>query len=1021
MHTETRPLHAFLTRPLHTFLLSPPPSPPLLTRSLIARAHRDRNYTMGWAGGLSTPPPHPQRGEKWCNSLRQKGGSIGRDDRERGHGAPQILCVYVDPFLVDSSLLGGSLMSPGQATAQVMAAATSAAGKAVLAEDVGGTLTEVTSETFIDTTNTVSQELALVGGDPIEIIVDLQQALFGSYAQVQAERARRNQSPRRQYEEKLGQQSKMTSQPCSMDHKHSDGAHDKLLSSGHPNDRSFLNSLCKPQIVIHFGKSYFEISTLEELDKVIQGARTGSFAADADKTIIAFLQGSRWIRKEDIFSLTTTRCGPSLVTLVLRERGGGYTEDDLKSILQHFGNREVLSQACTQLLELQCLLVKRPDQNAASERWRSVVNSLQILSEDKVCTALNHAVRAEQAIFDSLTASLACPSIITDMNHNQNVRSDTAVFQPVADSVPMSNTNSSGTQEIDTVFPMKKRPRLSGSRSKGESDLDGHRILQESAAMRLQSVYPHVWVRFVESAESIPVAFEDTNLGMVRSIKSLCEAINRALQSVGNKHSAACLHLLNCDNGLDPVVIVEMHPPFKVIQRKCDTDTWKYSVSGMIGKAHQNPILISKAEDFTSKFERHSEKCFEIFQDNGLLEKCRESSMSLSMLFGWTAETRRQQSGRGMVQLRKGISVHPCAEMSKKPVDSAGLAREISLPWPSQFCPSDLGLEMEECQTDFTNILPRRRISFAQSCVVLFFQHRDCIKFRHSTEGKKRQIDGVCVFPYVRICCPFNDNHKQKCKFYARYKYLDPPHPGWFHHRNSCEKMFLLKKSHSVHTCQPDCHSGNSRFQTGIRGKCLWPTKCLEQARAMELLKVSLPEIVAGFGFLRGTTAFSAVTKQLYDHLRRSRVKSVHASYQKLLDYLCNGLENGRFAFVSLQGLDGFSGLKPRFYLTLAQQLALPKLQFVSGFAIDFLYSLIDGMDVAYGMFSLRGPSGLLVTLAIFFIEKENQDGIQWITDKLLRSYQIYGIKMRPMVLFFLVLNLLSRGGNDMFCTDCIS
>lgn len=523
-----------------------------------------------------------------------------------------------------------------------------------------------------------------------------------------------------------------------------------------------------------------------------------------------------------------------------------------------------------------------------------------------------------------------------------------------------------------------------------------------------------------------PFSFQANELDAVENIQGLTKAINSALQLKENSKSASCLKLIQDDTTVKKVVIVKKLTSLNIISNADLEESWTILNATGIGKNFEYPILIADSEIVNSHFEEYSviaEKIFKtenFFETRKTLGSCGRTSgtngpasaLSLRDYLGVPNPVKcRNQESAGA--LTTGLRRHPQSKANTESqsgnLRSASTAGEI---FPKFIFASDLGID-DTYPDSSTQVRAGSAISVAQNRLYEFLLARENgLDLRYSVQDQKDVVihEGnphVLAYRKIRIHCsgksPQSKLSKGHCEYGCTYEYITDKTSSGIEGRSP---IFKLIKSTTTHNCTEQCWLYSGR---GSRGHSSWTLEDLRQIKGLMRAGVKLDKIVLAAGFQGSNGEPNPMRKkQLYDAIQHQSSKIQKDVYQNLMTSLKERLECGDTAFVSMQGLDGSKDAKPRFYVQLVDHLAILKLGWVPVFSIDFMYRILRELNVAFGHVSVLTPAHLLVIVAIFFIETENQDGIDWILKKFLWVHEHFKIKLQSMVCTLLTSSLRS-------------
>lgn len=562
-----------------------------------------------------------------------------------------------------------------------------------------------------------------------------------------------------------------------------------------------------------------------------------------------------------------------------------------------------------------------------------------------------------------------------------------------------------------------------------------------------------LWVQnfAVPASGPWPLYFLDTDLSTVHTIQGLSQLIQSALNLDVNQCSVKYLGFSKDDISKRTIHIVECNKIVMTEFKICDDEPWAYGKASSRGKAYECPISLAKVDEITSKFESFSARMKHVFSETRFDESraiirydgphrrraaellaTSQPKQELHDFLGYailrsSARERKRTDAAAVIQ--KGLGIHPQAVLSNQLSESSAtgapdLYCRDAPEFPERVFPGDL-----EISGYNMHLMVRRgksNLSFAQDSLIDFLQLREGVKceLRHTVSGAR-----ILDFPsedkkpykYLKLRCKGRDRQRIKCTYYCKYRYEKLPCS--VNARDLKTAIFKRVKFSSNHSCD-QLHCGFS-FR-GTQGSSTWNSAHLLKARWLAYAEVDLRTIAQAFGFHKGSGASShsidRTATRLYHAIRYQDITMKRNAYSELLTYFKQTLESGETAFVSLQGLNGVDTAKPRLVVQLANQLALLKLGWAPAASIDFAYKFILGWNVAFGMLTVLTPAGSLATVALFFIETENKDGIDFVLEKIKLSLQHFGIKFQPMVNSFARFGLvyLVLTGPVSFTTDCI-
>ena len=527
-----------------------------------------------------------------------------------------------------------------------------------------------------------------------------------------------------------------------------------------------------------------------------------------------------------------------------------------------------------------------------------------------------------------------------------------------------------------------------------------------------------------------PLYFIDTEIRTVLTIQGLSQLIQRALSLDVNQRTVKYLGISEDNIIKKTTSIVECDRSARTNFQICDDEPWIYSNTSSRGRAYERPILLANVDEMTSKFECFSTRMKHVFSEAQFYESRKITTYDgshrrratqlpatsqpkqLHDFLGYSilkSSARERKRTEAAAVIQNGIGTHPQAELSNQSSESPApgapdLCRMDAAEFPEYLFPSDLGISVN----DNINLMIRRgksNLSVAQDSLINFLQLREGVncQLRYSGSGERIQdfpSEDKKPYRYLVLRCRGKDQHNVKCTYFCRYKYDNGPCSASA--KDFKNPVFTRVSFSTNHSCDR-MHCGFS-FR-GTQGSSTWNSTQLLKARWLADANVDLRTIVQAFGFhqVSGASSHSIerTARRLYDALRYQELTMKKNAYSELLAYFKQTLESGETAFVSLQGLNGVDKAEPRLVVQLANHLGLLKLGWAPAASIDFAYNFILGWKVAFGMLTVLTPAGTLATVALFFIETENKDGLHFVLEKFKFSLQHFGIQFQPMVSSF--------------------
>jgi hypothetical protein len=528
-------------------------------------------------------------------------------------------------------------------------------------------------------------------------------------------------------------------------------------------------------------------------------------------------------------------------------------------------------------------------------------------------------------------------------------------------------------------------------------------------------------IQNVETGQKGPMEFHSSDLSQTQCVEELCNLITKVCHSTARNRRSAGILGLRYDGEkaiVMPFLIMELVGE-KEFVRLDGRMSWIFSE---LGHASGGNIVYLKVF-CKSVYEKISPVCVSIFTDPDFFEKHREPKDTIYDFLGLPprslpekqvqaarilGEGLRPSAGSAGVQDKYVIGV---VEQQSSAESSGGSL--LSDNWRSEIFPEKIYISDLHLTTD--NIIRGGQWTLGLESLKRFLVEREknscSLNCGVEHSGRNFLESPTKCYGGLRVYCRGKDKNGNSCSHSASYSYVHIPQNGRFHPDNTAVPIFTKNQSHGTtdhgnyHNCVQSVTVGD--VGRGVQAKQGISQTDLEDAIFLVKSNVPLRLIVHAFGndpsnpheFQATMTAFR---NKIAYKLRSDSSTDMHSLFQ----YFDESLESGHIAYVCMERVPGST--KTRIYWQSAEEILFLKERKAAVMSLDFVYKMIPGFDMAFGIFTAMSSAGHLVPVAAFLVESESSDALEWIFGKFDEIHRKFGFTrpspvslISPLKIFF--------------------